>query len=346
MEEQHSWVEDNLQEPMGPGIDKLPDTYPWRRFLRGVNKTVLFQALLPPMRGAIFTGPTGNGRHTQANALAYSLIGQNVDTPGDLEHACFIQIEPSVISPALEESVLSERVDELYSMAGMLLNNGAEAIAILFDQIDLYPQIFMDRIAAHLVYNSDKRLITICVGRSESKISRNLKSQLPHCRCLMPTAENRKVFLSQIELIEVEDNWTDQLNPVKKSIAVEFEEITMEEIVEKTEGCSYADLQDLLWLIKLGMSNCDMEELKQTDNIVIHVLREDVLEAIRLCKSAAGQEQAAQMVTLQQPIPMGYPTTGDSTHQNTPAKGKGDEEELSVEAKIDLIERSYGVVTV
>lgn len=338
MEEEYNWIEDSILEPIGPGIGALPDTYPWKRLLQGVNATTLFRAMLPTMYGAIFTGPTGNGRHTQAQALAYSLIEQNLDVPGNFEQACIIQIEPSVISPVLEESVMMVLLDELYRTAETLLKGDIEAIAIIFDQIDLYPRSFMDRIAEHLTFQSSSRLFTICIGRNEARISRNLQRQLPHCRCLMPSEEERKKFLRQIALIPVVDNWTDPFNPMEKNIAVEFEEITIDEIVKETEGCSYADLQDLLWLIKLGMSNCEMEDIKQTENIVIHVLREDVLEAIRLCRSAAGEEQAAQLVTLQQPLPLGY--TGDSTNQYVQPKSKSDDMELSVDEKLDLIIQS------
>lgn len=340
METQSSWVVDNLQEPMAPGIDGLPDTFPWQRFMRGVNATPLFCALVPVMRGAIFTGPVGNGRHTQAKALAYSLLERSLEIPGNFENACLILIDPGVVSPALEESMLIERVDELYETVNKLLQDAVENVSIIFDQIDQYPQCFMDRVAAHLLCQTSEKLFTICVGGCESKISRNLQRQLPHCRCLLPSPQERRKYLQQIELIHVKDTWTDPFNPAEIKIAVQFEGITMEEIVEKTEGYSYADLEDLLWLIKLGMSNCDASEFKQTDNVVIHVLREDVLEAINLSRYVAEQERAEQLVTLQQPLFQGYLNGSESVHQNAPAKHKDDDEELSVDAKLDIIERT------
>ena len=300
MPEWHNWVERNLLEPYAPGIGELEDTYPWKRFLSNIQSTKFHRALLPEVRGAIFTGPVGNGRHTQAFAYAYTLMEQNLKKTGDFSGAGMIMIEPVLLPPTLEIQVLKDRVDELYDELTKLMKYQLDTAVVIFDQIDLYPRRIMDQIAEKAMYRENEKLFTLCIGQNESKNSRNHQRALIHCRCPNPTAEQRDKYLQKVELIQVEDTWTDLHHPKQKNIAVEFEEITMEEIVNKTEGCSYADLEDLIWMLKLVISNFDVEQFQNRDHVMIRISRKDVLEAINLCRATSEEESLARLIAVPQ----------------------------------------------
>lgn len=286
----HEWVLKNSVEINGPGIEGLADTYPWKRFLSNVNTTQLYRALLPEIRGAIFTGPAGNGRHTQAAAFAYSLIAQNLIVPDNFSQARMLLIEPLALSPMLEEQELKKHVNGMYEYLENMVKKQGYTIAVIFDQIDLYPNRIMDQIAEWVLFQENQNLFTICIGEDETKISRNLLRELIHCRCPNPTAEQRRMHLKQLEMIAVEDTWSGSNASSQKYMTIELDEITWDEVVSKTNGCSYADLEDLIWMIKLVICQYDVEQFGKSDHVVVRVSRENVLEAIRLCRAVGIEE--------------------------------------------------------
>lgn len=328
MAEVSRWVWDNLLEPEGPGIAGLEDTYHWKRFFIGMNHSKLFQALFPNLRGVIFTGPAGNGRSTQAKAFAYSLLEQNLIVPDNFAEAKIVIIEPILIPPEQDEKELIMRVIELYETLDNLMQmKKIHTAAIIFDQIHLYPRSFMDQIAEYVLNQEAERLFTICIGEAESGISRNLMRELQHCRCPNPTAEQRGAYLKQLEEIPVEDTWSVPSEPRKKHITVTLDGITWDEVISKTEGCSYANLKDLVRIIKLAISNYDVEQFGKSDRVVICVSREDVLEAIRLCRAADGEEHPMRIFTVAQ--------------QNNCSPAAEQNEESSVEDDINYINSMF-----
>ena len=300
MSGENNWVLANCIQPNGPGIEGLADTYPWKHFLSDVNTTLLYRALLPEIRGAIFTGPAGNGRHTQAEAFAYSLIAQKLIAPDNFSNTYMILIEPLSLSPKLEEQELKKKVNEVFDSLENLVQNKNHTIAVIFDQIDLYPRRIMDQIAECVSFLEDQNLFTICIGEDETKISRNLLRELIHCRCPNPTAEQRRMYLQQLEKVLVKDTWTKATDPKEKYINIILDEITWEEVADKTEGCSYADLNDLIWMIKLVISKYDVEQFGNNDHIVVRVSRENVLEAIRLCRAVSTEENPMRVFAVPQ----------------------------------------------
>lgn len=323
------WALECFYDPEGPTLDDLPTTYPWARLLAGVNTSVVYEALLPTMRGVLFTGPEGNGRHTQARAFANSQL-TNMMRPGRvMQH---VEIDAAQLSPRLSEQELAEHIQTLYRLADACIKENGFIIAFFFDQLDLYPQSMMDAIAACMEDMDPDRCITVCIAQDETCISRKLRQSFFHCRCLRPTREQRLSYLKGALAFHVQDSWSEVGETADKMMVIDFDGIDVGEIADLTEWFSYADLAALVQMMKLLVSNFTVDNLKHSICISVMLPRAEVLNAIELTspapaaepRMAVGQPLAVQHFSTAATVSTNHPPIENVTQHSQPLQNDFD----------------------
>lgn len=213
-------------------LTALPDSYLWAQQLLGMidlgkTKIKFYRNQLPtaPLSGAVFAGASGNGRHTTAEALAMSLANQhkNADILQLRLRGAFLDFE----LPDTALKALASLRDAFRSADGMCL--------LLDEPQDcrhsrmLQSHLLMLRDAFRREF-PDKPFYLIIVTDSADSVLSGLLRELPLLSCAAPTADERRVWLSE------------QLHGDFKKLSGE---ISMRDLADRTEGFSWYQLQQL-----------------------------------------------------------------------------------------------------
>lgn len=289
----YDWAVDTFMDPPEcAGLEELPDTYFWKNILYNLNNDRLYEKLgLLPVRGILFSGDSGNGRHTLANALVTDIWKREGIT--DPEKVVYTRLRAEDFTAELSEKAAQERIDALFQAASHCLEAGETEFAFLvFDQIEQYAhtQILQNRIRDGLEEMEQEAFFLICITEKEEDISAELKSALLCCRCNSPGERARKEFLEENLSWEVPD-WEYPDRDLYRQVSIEFSGISFEEIAERTEGFSYQNMQDFVFFLKMELVQKNLDAFTQAMT-VIHLSKELVeahLEAVRpAAKASAG----------------------------------------------------------
>lgn len=246
------WFSSTLTDPEDITLDALPPTFLWAPYLKHlVNTSNLYRTLLPSYAGVLLTGPEGNGKHTYADAITRSRMNHLLYN--QTEGAIVSIISPDTLSPDLSADYLCAMVHDTYLIASVLLKNThpQASYVMTFVALDRYPKSVSDQIAECVSDYEGERIFTICLAESEAKISQSLKRTLMHCRCPKPNLEQRFEWLERNLSFEVTNIWDQPKGLPRKHLQFQLEGGSMEDLAKLTEGCSYADLEELLRLFKL-----------------------------------------------------------------------------------------------
>ncbi len=219
---------ERLRERLNQGLttDKLgalPATYTWASALRAAfMKHRLINDLMefPEPQGVVLSGESGNGRHTTASALVNSLGGKYLwlsgwdldqEEPGDS-----IEIIRNVVRLAYEQGKL------------VLLLDGPEHCR---------HSMLVQECLARLLRNIDAgMLVLVIVTQEADMVSSALRQHLLLCPCAAPTKTERRSWLKL---------------HLEKPVPLKVDGMDLEDLVKKTEGFSWQQLQDLQNHLKL-----------------------------------------------------------------------------------------------
>ena len=221
-----------------PGLlSKLPDTYLWATQISGsimlhlYSKQKSFQKRLPDfttelLRGAIFSGPTGNGRHTTAEHLAGTLT--NTLKLQNFRHIRVHGADLDLESPSEVFSAVAS-IDKCLKEADglcLLLDEPQECRHSRMLQSRLL--VLMDRTRRN---HPQKHFFVIIVTDTLDSILPGLRSRLMLCHCPNPSVDDRRQWLSR------------QLRSGPHLVP---DEMRAADLAEKTEGFSWHQLQCLI----------------------------------------------------------------------------------------------------
>lgn len=223
----------DIWQPTG-SLGDLPKTYLWASQLTSaitlhtLNKSNYYKAHLPtpPLLGAIFTGPTGNGRHTTAEHLSKTL--EKVSKCPGFTHIRLHGADLDFESP-------DEAMDALASIARLLKET--DGLCLLLDEPQecrhsrmLQSRLLrlLDRIGRD---HPGKVFHLILVTDSPDSVLSGLRRRLMLCPCLLPSLNQRRGWLSE------------QLRKAPRLVPTELK---MADLAEKTEGFSWHQLQLLV----------------------------------------------------------------------------------------------------
>lgn len=217
-------LRERLDQGLAPGkLGALPGTYSWVPVLQAAfTKHRLINDLMefPEPRGVIFSGSPGNGRHTTASALVNSrgghylwLSGWDLDRE-DSDDSC--EIIRNVVRLAYEQGKL------------ILLLDGPENCR--------HSMLIQEYLARLLNNMDDGVLTTVIVTEDTAMISTALRHHLLLCPCAAPTKTERQTWFKQ---------------KLEKPVPLKIDGMDQADLVKKTDGFSWQQLQDLQNHLKL-----------------------------------------------------------------------------------------------
>lgn len=173
-------------------LGQLPGTYIWAQVLlsaatlRSAEKARA-KLQIPPLYGAIFTGPAGNGRHSTAAALAGTL-------GGDLLHV-------RVFGADLDFESSDQAMAAIGTVARAARESGQGLCLILDEPQDCrHSRMIQTRLLRLLERNLEQRgapVYLIIVTDKADSVLPGLRRLLMVCHCPNPTKEEREAWLVQ-----------------------------------------------------------------------------------------------------------------------------------------------------
>lgn len=278
-------------EPEGGTIDDLPDTFVLKRPLSNMFSSIHYDHMeIKRYRGVLFRGKEGCGRHTLMNAFVQTLCAfKNTYDIVRLRSEDF-----SAEAIKSDEDALMF-IDALYESANRASTTGV----IVFDQMETYERldIICNRIADNAADEDYNKVYTICISTEEAEIKQELSSVLFNCRCPLPPKPARKKFFLNNLSWDVPD-WENEHGI--RTFSINFEGISIDELVEKTAGFSYAELTDFLTYIKMDVSGRSLENLPSNSFVIDREQCEEYISISHFANEnnagiAVVQEQASQI---------------------------------------------------
>lgn len=246
-----------------------------------------------------FSAPPGNGKHTLARAYISTLWhGWNVDP----DCVKLFQVDASQFPEGLDLQKALDRIGILFNAIDnpkdYEFSRDAEYSVILFDQMERYAHAdaLADYIAQWTLDLCDHAAV-ICITEDESIIPSDLRRALFPCRCSNPGPRLRQ------QILEWGLRWTTVLNDRSVSIDLGHNGISVDEIVQRTDGLNCADLYALVMQLRLA----GLTEILASDRPYISVpLKEDViLNALEMQERRAAPTAAAPAVIQTVAVPAG-----------------------------------------
>ncbi len=246
-------------EPEGGTIDDLPDTFVLKRPLSNMYSSIHYDHMqIKRYRGVLFRGNEGCGRHTLMNAYIQSLCSNF----NEFDMVRLRSEDFSAEAIKCDEDALMF-IDALYESANRASTKGI----IVFDQMETYERldIICNRIADNVTDEDYDKVYTICISTEEAEIKQELSSVLFNCRCPLPQKSARKKFFLNNLSWDVPD-WENEHRI--RTFSIDFEGISMDELADKTDGFTYAELTDFLTYIKMDISGRSLENLPSNSFVI------------------------------------------------------------------------------
>ena len=268
------WLENLVEIPSeeDAALNDLPDSFLWRRPLTQMTALTDPSSLgLPVFRGAIFSGPVGNGKHTLARALLATLWRSRYI---ERDQVSLFWLTPDQFPEGLDAAEAAELVGRLFED----LSNPDENIrlgVIVLDRPEHCPhaQVLMSRVAREVADLAGQNAV-ICITEDESVVPSAMRGPLMLCRCPNPGPRQRRMIL---------EDGLRWMTRSQQTITLSPEGITMEELTARTDGRSCAELQALLLMLRSEVVSFDVG---QERFVRIPLSQELILDTLELYEQA------------------------------------------------------------
>lgn len=226
-EDLHSRLDQNAPSKM---LGELGPSFYWAPVLLGaqiVRPPVLLNLLnIQPLRGVIFTGEPGNGRHTTAHALISSKRNPNFPNPPHYLKITGWDLDCDQLQQAYE---LIDTVVQIARECGSL--------CLLLDSPEgsrhsMQVQYYL----AELLQQESALSFLVVICEKTEMVNPGLLRMLKHCHCSRPMEAQREMWL------------TDALT---EPALISIEGMEFADLVRETEGFSWKQMNDMLASFKL-----------------------------------------------------------------------------------------------
>lgn len=278
------WLEDLEEIPPEEDAElaDLPDSFLWRHPLNQMTALSDPPSLgLPVFRGAIFSGPVGNGKHTLAHALLATLWRRRYI---ERNQVSLFWLTPDQLPEGLDAAEAAELMGILFENLSKPDENIRFGVIVL-DRPEYYPhvQVLMSRVARE-VADLEGQNAVICITEDESVVPSAMRGPLMLCRCPNPGPRQRRMIL------ETGLRW---MTPSQQTITLSPEGITVEELTARTDGRSCAELQALLLMLRSEAVSSDVGEER---SVSIPLPQELILDMLELYEQAAISAKAPMVI--------------------------------------------------
>lgn len=265
-------------------LENLPDTYIYRDILNGLigDESHFGKLDISSQRCYLFSGDSGNGKHTLADAFVQSVCDFN-SSFGNSRRIVMGASDFMESGQIVKDSV-QDHIAAIFQSAKGYINSAFGDAFIVFDEMELYPELFQVTSAIYesIEEYSDARLYVILITEDHKSFCHDLLNSVFVCRCNRPSKRQRERFIKSNLRWNVDD-WDDPDGDMQRTINVHFLGGSYEDAAEKTEGFSYRDLS---WLVislraaaacKLSLSTLDADVYIDIDKDTL----EDYIDAYR-----------------------------------------------------------------
>ena len=315
-------------------LENLPNTFVYKNIL---NRLIVdgprFEKLgISNQRFYLFSGESGNGRHTLADALVQSVC--DFESSFGKSRRIVMGAADFMESGQIPQSAIQEHIEAIFQSAkGHIESAYGGSVFIVFDEMELYPDLFQVTSAIYSSFEEYKesKLYVILITEDYSSFCHDLLNSVFVCQCNRPGKRQREKFIKTNLQWNVND-WDDPDSEMKRTINVRFLEGGYEGAAEKTDGFSYRGLS---WLVVSLRAEAVCKLHFDTLEAYIYIdidkdTLEDLIDAYRNTP-VNGQISYIPYANMAMGMPVG---TGKSTESSLLSKHPDD---MSVDERLEYI---------